>query len=120
MPRKPKTRAFARTKEYADLRKSILEALTARGMDTPTSRAQLDEYMAFWVRRKQLQEDVEKRGVVVTDDRGRTTENRSVSLEIQVSRQMLAIYQSLGIKPVSAEPGSNVDMTSCYDDDDEL
>lgn len=120
MPRKPKTRAFARTKEYTDLRQSILDALTARGMDTPASRAQLDEYMTFWVRRKQLQEDVEKRGVVVTDERGRTTENRSVSLEIQVSRQMLAIYQSLGLKPVPSGSRGGSDKDPYYDDDDEL
>lgn len=120
MPGKAKKKAFARTKEYADLKKSILDTLAARGMDTPASRAQLDEYMAFWVRRKQLQEDVEKRGVVVTDDRGRTTENRSVSLEIQVSRQMLAIYQALGLKPVLAGSGGETGAEPYYDDDDEL
>lgn len=118
MPEKPKNKAFARTKEYAELKQSILDSLSLRGIDTPASKAQVDEYMAFWVRRKQLQADVETRGVVVTDDRGRTTENRSVSLEIQVSRQMLAIYQSLGLRPVTAGAGGDEDLN--YDNDEEL
>ena len=32
------------------------------------------------------------------DDRGRMSENRSISLSIQVSRQMLTIFNALGFK----------------------
>ena len=37
------------------------------------------------------------------DDRGRITENRSVSLEIQVARQMLAVWTALGFKDAAAK-----------------
>lgn len=35
----------------------------------------------------------------MVDDRGRQTENRSVSLSVQVSRQMMALFTALGFKP---------------------
>lgn len=79
-------------------------------------RDKVDEYMSFWMRRRQLRDDVAARGLYVTDDRGRISENRSVSLEIQASRQMLAILQAIGIRgPVDATRASGV-----YDFDDEL
>ena len=51
---------------------------------------------------------------MVTDDRGRLMENRSVSLEIQVSRQMLAIFTTLGFKEDALAAAAR------GDDDDEL
>lgn len=65
----------------------------------PTYTDKVSEYLDFWVRRCELRDDVDARGLTVTDDRGRVTENRSVSLEIQVSRQMLSIFAALGFKP---------------------
>lgn len=76
---------------------ALLKKLTERGLDDPLWRDKVDEYMAFWVMRKQLRDDVAARGMVVTDERGRVSENRSVSLSIQVSRQMLAILQLAGL-----------------------
>lgn len=70
--------------------------------------------MDFWVRRQELQSDVLQRGLTVTDDRGRAGENRSVSLEIQVSRQMLAIFTALGFKDEAAKGGAG------QEDGDEL
>ena len=48
------------------------------------------------------------------DDRGRLSENRSVSLEIQVSRQMLAIFTTLGFKEDALSSSGR------SEDDDEL
>ena len=61
-----------------------------------------------------LRDDIAKRGLTVMDDRGRLSENRSVSLEIQVSRQMLAIFATLGFKEDALSSGSR------NEDDDEL
>ena len=41
--------------------------------------------------------------------RSRISENRSVSLEIQVSRQMLAIFTALGFKEEAAKGGAAQD-----------
>lgn len=88
-----------KTKAYKELRKALLDDLAARGLDTKAYTDKVDEYMDFWARRRELRDDVAERGLTVMDDRGRVSENRSVSLEVQVSRQMLALFTALGFKP---------------------
>ena len=107
-------KSYARRREYAELRQAMLENLTARGLDAEMYRDKVQEYMDFWVRRQELRDDIAKRGLTVTDDRGRLMENRSVSLEIQVSRQMLAIFTTLGFKEDALAAAAR------GDDDDEL
>lgn len=107
-------KAYARRREYAELRQAMLENLAARGLDAEMYRDKVREYMDFWVRRQELRDDIAKRGLNVMDDRGRLSENRSVSLEIQVSRQMLAIFAALGFKEDALSSGSR------SEDDDEL
>ena len=109
-----KARDYSRTKAYRDLRESLLRCLALRGIDEDLYRDKVQEYMDFWVRRQELRDDISKRGLTVMDDRGRLSENRSVSLEIQVSRQMLAIFASLGFKEDALSSGSK------SEDDDEL
>ena len=104
---------YERRREYRDLRQSMLDNLAARSLDEDVYRDKVQEYMDFWVRRQELRDDIARRGLTVTDDRGRLMENRSVSLEIQVSRQMLAIFSTLGFKEDALASGQR-------DDDDEL
>lgn len=114
-PGKPAERVkdYRRTRAYRDLQESLLRCLALRGIDEGLYRDKVQEYMDFWVRRQELRDDIARRGLTVTDDRGRLTENRSVSLEIQVSRQMLAIFSTLGFKEDALAAGRG-------DDDDEL
>ncbi len=97
---------------YRALRTAMLKSLEARGLGDKVYTDKVEEYMDFWVRRRELRDDVAERGLTVVDDRGRVTENRSVSLEVQVSRQMLAIFAALGFKPE--------DLRTSIEDDDEL
>lgn len=92
----------------------MLDSLKARGLVEKVYTDKVTEYLDFWVRRQELQADVAERGLTVTDERGRTTENRSVSLEIQVSRQMLAIFTALGFKEEAGKAGGGAE------DDDAL
>lgn len=94
---------WRKTKQYRELKKSMLDNLEARGLLEKTYTDKVDEYLDFWVRRQELQTDVAERGLSVIDDRGRITENRSVSLEIQVARQMLAVWTALGFKDADAK-----------------
>lgn len=105
--------AYERRREYRELRQSMLQNLIDRDLDGDVYRDKVQEYMDFWVRRQELRDDIARRGLTVTDDRGRLMENRSVSLEIQVSRQMLAIFSTLGFKEDALASGQR-------DDDDEL
>ena len=104
---------YERRKDYRELRQSMLQNLIDRDLDGDVYRDKVQEYMDFWVRRQELRDDIARRGLTITDDRGRLTENRSVSLEIQVSRQMLAIFSTLGFKEDALAAGRG-------DDDDEL
>lgn len=94
---------WRKTKQYRGLKKSMLDNLEARGLLEKAYTDKVDEYLDFWVRRQELQTDVAERGLSVMDDRGRITENRSVSLEIQVARQMLAVWTALGFKDAAAK-----------------
>lgn len=94
---------WRKTKQYRELKKSMLDNLEARGLLEKAYTDKVDEYLDFWVRRQELQTDVAERGLSVMDDRGRITENRSVSLEIQVARQMLAVWTALGFKAAAAK-----------------
>lgn len=85
-----------------ELRKSMIDNLDARGLVEPIYREMVEEYLELWERKRMLTEDVRERGVIVPDKRGGETENRSVSLSVQVSKQMLAIYAALGFKEQAA------------------
>ncbi len=88
-----------RSKPYKELKESLENNLVARGLVEDVFLDKLQEYMDLWWRRQQLEADIEARGVSVMDERrGMMVENRSVSLEVQISRQMLAIYDALGFK----------------------
>lgn len=94
---------YRRSERYKTLRAALFEALEVEGNLTPVTSDKVVEYMDFWVQRQQLREDVARRGLIVTDERGRTTENRSVSLGIQVARQMLEILRLLDITKTAEE-----------------
>lgn len=102
-----------KSKAYKTLKKSMIDSLRLRGLDEDIYLDKVGEYMEFWARKRELTDDIKARGLTVVDDRGRESENRSVSLEIQVSRQMLAIFTALGFKDEAARGGAGCD-------DDEL
>ena len=88
-----------REQDRSALERSMLENLEARGLVEDVYRDKVTEYMGLWDRLQDLRGDIAKRGLSVLDEkRGMLVENRSVSLEVQVSRQMLAIYTALGFK----------------------
>lgn len=98
-----------------ELKQALLDNLAARGLVEEVYTDKVDEYMDLWWQRMMLKEDIEFRGVTVYDKKRETAvENRSVSLEVQVSRQMLAIYTALGFKDISA----SAKVTSGGEDDD--
>lgn len=106
--------AIEQTKAYKTLRKSLLDGLEARGLVEEVYRDKVEEYMTLWRQLRELHEDIDKRGVTVIDEkRGMLVENRSVSLATQVSKQMLAIYTALGLKPAE-----NSARRSGVDDDE--
>ena len=91
--------AERKTKKYKELKADMLANLGARGLVEKVYTDKVNEYMDLWEQRIKLERDICERGISVLDEkRGMLVENRSISLEVQVSRQMLAIYQALGFK----------------------
>lgn len=103
---------------YNALKNSLTSDIKERGLDIEVYRDKITEYMDLWEHRQQLRNDIAERGVTVENKKqGIMVENRSVSLEIQISRQMLAIFQSLGFKDKAIKSTS---PTYNGDGDDEL
>lgn len=93
-----------KTKAYKTLLAGLLDSLEARGLVEPVYQDMLEHYMVLWCQLQDLREDIEERGVTVMDDkRGMLVENRSVVLEMQVSRQMLQIWTALGFRDLAAQ-----------------
>lgn len=101
---------WKQTKAYKQLRQSMLDNLDARGLVEEAYRDKVEEYMDFWVQRQKLETDIAARGITVLDEkRGMMVENRSVSLAVQVSRQMLAIFKALGLQEDACTPPQGED-----------
>ena len=106
--------AKRRAKGYKKLKDSLIDNLLSRGIAEDVFTDKVQEYMDLWQRRQELEADIEARGVVIRDEkRGGMVENRSVSLEVQISRQMLAIFKSLGFEDMAS-------VTDTGGDEDEL
>lgn len=103
------------TKRYREMRRGLLDNLESRGLIEPVYKNLVEEYMTLWVQQQQLRADVEENGVTLWDEKRKmNVENRSVSLGVTVSRQMLQIYTALGFKEISGEGAAPMQ------DDDEL
>lgn len=101
---------WKQTKAYRQLKQSLLDNLDARGLVEETYRDKVEEYMDFWVQRQKLEADIAARGINIPDEkRGMLVENRSVSLAVQVSRQMLAIFKALGLQEDACTPSQGED-----------
>ena len=94
---KKKPKDWRRSKDYNAVREELERSMGGKDNLDAITATRIEEYMDFWVLRHQLQDDITARGLYVEDDRGRTMENRSVSLSIQASRQMSAIAAVLGL-----------------------
>lgn len=103
-----KKRNWRQSRAFKRLEEDLGRNLDSRGLLEQVYRDKMQEYLDFWVLKQELMEDIRERGPVVTDERGRVGENRSISLTIQTSRQMLNIWQALGLKPGEA-PGGMID-----------
>lgn len=115
---KPRVKDYRRLKSYKLVRESLIEqVMEAGGMD-PIRADRIEEIMDLWCQRQLLRDDVRRRGPTVLDDRGRESENRCISLGLQVSKQILELYKALGlvVEPVKAVAGRE----STEDEEDEL
>lgn len=101
-----KKKDWRKSTAFKRLESDLRANLESRGLVEQAYLDKMQEYLDFWVLHKELLEDVKARGMTVMDERGRVSENRSISLAIQTSRQMLALWQALGFKPGEGAGGA--------------
>lgn len=103
---------YDRTREYTELKASILSEMESLGKVAPVYLDQVEEYMSLWIQRQAFRDDLLERGVVVLDEkRAQMVENRSASLRLQTDKQMQSLLAEM-LKPDPGRPAGG--------DEDEL
>lgn len=85
-------------KEYKELKRALLDNLSARGLTGIQYTDKVSEYMSLWLDLQKLKADIKQRGVSLQNAKGEIKENRSISLKCQVSKQMSVLWKDLGFK----------------------
>ena len=96
---------FERTKAYQALRKDLLEDLESRGLVSEVYTDSVERYMDLWVLHQEAKQDIRTEGMRVMDGRGNMVENRMISLALQTSKEMRALYADLGFKDLAVKGG---------------
>ena len=106
---------YKKTKEYKEIRASLIAQLEEGGNNTPFFIGLVDDYMKLYVIKNELADDIEERGVVCFYKNGKDQygykRNDSVGELNKVSAQMLKILNQLKIQPKEIVP---------QEEDDEL
>ena len=109
-----KKRDLAKTKQYRNLKRSMIQDLENAGLN------RVCQYMAFWVQLQMLNADIEERGICVEYQNGNNqmgvTDNKSVAAAVRVNARMESILASLGYKARALKSGAS----AASGEDDEL
>lgn len=106
---------FKRTREYRELKKSLEDNLTARGLIEPIYADMVRRYMSFREMEYLADQDIAENGLNILDERrGSLMANPCVATKLNASRQAAAIYRALGFEDEAKR------SRSVEDDDDEL
>jgi phage terminase small subunit len=109
------------TKKYREIKQDLLAQLEKKFISRKHYEDLVEDYMAFWVIKEQLQEDIDERGVVVTYNNGGgqsgSKKNDSVSEKIKVTVQMSKILDDLGIKPTQIKDDTAISDVKDKDED---
>ena len=107
------TERIRRTKEYKQIRGSLIDQLERSGNDTPYFLNLVEDYMSMYVNKELCKSDISERGLNITSvgSTGQlvTKKNDSIDTSLKINQQMIKLLDMLGIKP---ETG--------YEDDEDL
>lgn len=110
-----------RTKRYKELKKAMTADLEKAGICRPPYTEWLEDYLALWVEKCLLEEDVAQRGVKVPYQNGATqkgmTENKSIGAKVLVLRQMSDILNRLGYQETARKKAAQAPQNGGEDDE---
>lgn len=118
MPKKPDNRSEAvktitRTKLYRELEHDLRQQLEANGVYGKFFDDMISDYMAMYVTKTLLVEDIQKRGTIVKYNNGGGQEgykkNESVEMFNKTNAQMLKLLAELGLKANAMLGGGDID-----------
>lgn len=102
------------SEKYNKIRQDLLDQLDRNGTYGEQFKDLVEDYMAFWVTKSLLIDDINKRGVNVKYNNGGGQSgykrNDSIAELNKTNAQMLKLLNELGIKAITSDSG----------DDDEL
>ena len=98
---------YERTKAYQTLRQDLLDDLQSRGLVSEVYTDSVERYMDLWVLHQEAKTDIRTTGLRVQDGRGAMVENRMISLALQTSKEMRALYADLGFKDIAVKGGGS-------------
>lgn len=90
---------WTRTRIYRELRNAMLADLKNAGLDQPPYVDQVNEYMVAWCLLRELDADIEARGIRVEYRNGSQhgmKENESIGSKIRLRGRMDEIFRNLG------------------------
>lgn len=104
------------SERYQEIRQDLMDQLERSGMTETYYTDLVDDYMALWIDKQLLTQNIQTKGVVVKYNNGGGQKgqkrNDAITDKLKVSSQMLSILNALGIRPPDADGDE--------DDDDEL
>ena len=107
--------SFKRTKEYKELRQTLLDNLEARGLVEPIYQDMVRRYLSYREMEYLADLDISQKGLNIWDDRRKSWQaNPSISAKVNAGRQAAAIYRALGFEDEAKK------AQSAGDDDDDL
>ena len=118
-----KKRCWEKTKAYKQMQEQMIADLKAAGIHNAYFLDKVDRFMSLWVRAKELEADLEERGIRVEYCNGTQrgeTDNKSLDRLMKVYDRMDEIHRQLGYQEtVKAGRQAQAKMNT-GDEDDEL
>lgn len=118
MAKKPDNRSeevkhITRTNRYKEIENDLRQQLIANGTCGKFFDDMIDDYMAMYVTKTLLVEDIQKRGTIVKYDNGGgqsgMKKNESVDMFNKTNAQMLKLLSELGLKASAIAGGGDGD-----------
>lgn len=104
---------ITRTKKYKEIENDLRQQLEMNGTFGKQFDDMIDDYMAMYVTKNLLIEDIQKRGTIVTYNNGGgqsgMKKNESVDMFNKTNAQMLKLLAELGLKANATLGGGDIE-----------
>lgn len=111
--RSKEVKSITRTKKYKEIENDLRQQLEANGTYGKFFDDMVDDYMAMYVTKTLLVEDIQKRGTIVTYNNGGgqsgMKKNEAVDMFNKTNAQMLKLLAELGLKANAMLGGEDCD-----------